>query len=575
MRLHRFGNRVRRVLLGAPAVSVWHDPRYRLPLPGLSARIGLEPRRADFALSYLVDSGLVRPDGVRRPRRIGYDAIARVHTPAWIDALHTRAGMELVFGVQEDLPAEEILTTARLAAGGTLEASRLALRRDAPTLNLLGGFHHAHPDRGYGFCPINDIAIAVAVLRDEGFSGQVVVLDLDAHPPDGTAACLADDERVYIGSISGSDWGEIEGADETLLPENTGDQDYLSALSDLLRRLPRPELCFVIAGGDVLAGDRLGALGLSLDGVRRRDLLVAEALYRRPQVWLPGGGYSDPAWRALAGTALALAGVRTAIPAGYDAIHAAYSRIARRLTHADLSGGADLEMAEVLSDLGVGHLPTRRLFGFYTEGGVEYALEQYGILPYLRRLGYGRFRVDVQQDGERGRIRVFAHAGGREHLLVETVLEIITLDEQRVLYVHWHTQRDSARLKRDALPGQEHPGLGLAQESRDLFGQMAIRLELEGVAFTPSYFHVAYLAREQSSFVELERQARFEAMLRDLKAHSMLDASRAVSEGRVELDGAPYAWEANPMVGWKDGPRLDEKKIAAAAKRYRFTLREG
>ncbi len=573
MRLHRIGNRLRRVLLGAPAVSVWHDPRYRLPLPGLSGRIGLEPRRADFALSYLVDSGLVRPDAVRRPRRIGYDAIARVHTPSWIEALHTQEGMATVFGVADDLPTEEILVTSRLAAGGTLEAARLALRRQAPTLNLLGGFHHAHPDRGFGFCPINDIAIAVAVLRDEGFTGQVVVLDLDAHPPDGTAACLADDDRVYIGSISGSDWGDVDGADETLLPENSGDDVYLAALSDLLRRVPEPGLCFVIAGGDVLAEDRLGALGLTLDGVRRRDLMVAEALYRCPQVWLPGGGYSDPAWRVLAGTALALAGVRTPIPDGYDAIHAAYSRIARRLTHADLSGGPDLEMAEVLADLGVGHLPTRRLFGFYTESGVEYALEQYGILPYLRRIGYGRFRVEVQQDGERGRVRLFAYADGREHLLVETVLEIKTLDEQRVLYVHWHTQRDSARLKRNALPGQEHPGLGLAQESRDLFGQMALRLELEGVAFTPSYFHVAYLAREQSSFVELERQARFIAMLRDLEAHSMLDVTRAVAEGRVELDGERYAWEADPMVGWKDGPRLDTKKVEQAAAKYRFTLR--
>ncbi|MEM1034216.1 MAG: histone deacetylase [Myxococcota bacterium] len=579
MRIHRLVNRFRRRVLGAPAVTVWYEPRYRIPLAGdIVHRLGLEPRRADFALSYLLDSRLVAADRVRRPRRIGYDAIARVHAPAWIERLHTREGMAEVFGLAAtDLPAEELLTTVRLAAGATLDAARHSLRRGrgALALNLLGGFHHAHPDRGRGFCPINDIAIALAVLRDEGFDGTVVVLDLDAHPPDGLAACLAADDAAHIGSISGPGWEDddaLADVDETVLAEGAGDGTYLAALAALLRRLPRADLVFVIAGGDVLAGDRLGTLGLTLEGVRRRDVMVAETFGRIPQVWLPGGGYSDPAWRCLAGTALALVGSRRPIPAGYDAIHAAYSRIARQLTPAELTRGSDLEMADILADLGVGHAPPHRLFGFYSEDGVEYALEAYGILGYLRRFGYARFRVTLRQDAERGRVRLFGTADGREHLLVETVLEIQTVGDASVLYVHWHTQRDGARAARANLPGQEHPGLGLAQEGRDLFAQAARRLGLAGVAFTPSFFHVAYLARERASFVALDRQARFVALLRDLGHRPLSQLSAAVDEGRVTMNGAPYTWEADPMVGWLDGPVLKRDAIDEMARDYRFAL---
>ena len=95
----------------------------------------------------------------------------------------------------------------------------------------------------------------------------------------------------------------------------------------------RPALALVIAGGDVLAGDRFGRLGLSLEGARERDLLVASELEGVPSVWLPGGGYSPRAWRALAGTGMALAtGSLEPIPAGFDPLTEAFHDIARSLS---------------------------------------------------------------------------------------------------------------------------------------------------------------------------------------------------------------------------------------------------
>ena len=114
------------------------------------------------------------------------------------------------------------------------------------------------PTGGGGLSAVNDVAIAIARLRAEGFDGHVRVLDLDAHPPDGTAACCADDRKVHITSISGSDWGPLPPhVDETVL-DAADDATYLHALEAALGRARQGDLTFVLAGGDVLAGDAMG-----------------------------------------------------------------------------------------------------------------------------------------------------------------------------------------------------------------------------------------------------------------------------------------------------------------------------
>ncbi len=113
--------------------------------------------------------------------------------------------------------------------------------------------------------------------------------------------------------------------DETVLPERAGDGAYLAALDALLGRMPEGELAFVLAGGDVLAEDAVGRLGLTLEGCRARDLRVADALLRVPSLWLPAGGYSPAAWRVLAGTGLAL-GIHSRAPVPDD-----YRPLARQI----------------------------------------------------------------------------------------------------------------------------------------------------------------------------------------------------------------------------------------------------
>ncbi|MFL5308910.1 MAG: histone deacetylase [Myxococcales bacterium] len=582
-RVEAIGNRVRRWLFGRD-FALWYDPRYRLPMPSLEARTGLDARRADFAAWFLLDLRAVAPSRVRRPTRIGYEDLARVHAPGLLESLERPESLARIYSVDPgDVRPEELMTTLRLACGATLQAARSCLRPRprsiAPReLNLLGGFHHAGRARNGGFCAVNDVAVAIATVRHEGFRGRVTVLDLDAHPPDGTADCVAGDGGVWIGSISGSDWGSLAGVDETVLPERAGDAEYLAALDALLSRMPEAQLGFVLAGGDVLASDPVGRLGLSLDGMRERDLRVADALARVPSVWLPGGGYSPDAWRALAGTGLALAGrSRAKIPDGYDPLAQRYSRIAAQLTPAELGPPAG-EDEMLLAELGQ-RSARPLLLGFYSAEGLELALARYGLLGELRRLGYGPFRVTVANDAVGDRAQLFGRGeDGSEHLLIECVVEKREVAGEPVLYVHWLTLRHplaqfSAR--RPRLPDQEVPGLGLAREMAALFTRMAERLELSGVAFRPAAFHTAYAGRGQLRFVDARRQGRFEALVRDLAGIPLAAATAAVASGQVLLGGEPYRWEPDEMVLWRSPHAQDAEAVAAAREAARFELRGG
>src|SRR5256885_4550988 len=172
-------------------LPTWYDPAYRLPIGSIEGHLGIEPRRADLACWWLVDQKVLEPADVRRPRRARWDELLLAHHPEYLESLSRPEMLGRIFAVDpSEVPVDEALRTVRLAVGGTIAAAQEALLTGGPALNLLGGFHHAAPERGGGLCAVNDVAVALAVVRRNGFDGRVVVLDLDAHPPDGTAECL-------------------------------------------------------------------------------------------------------------------------------------------------------------------------------------------------------------------------------------------------------------------------------------------------------------------------------------------------------------------------------------------------
>ena len=571
MTLDRWTSRARRWLRRNGA-AIWYDSAYRLPLGSVEATTGVDPRRADLVVAYLLGQGIVDPASLRVPELIGWAELRRVHAAELVDGLGDSAWLGAIYRVD---PSEVIGPwlgdSVRLACGGTLEAARTALREKSATLNLLGGFHHAGRATPGILCPVNDVAVAIAALRSDGFARQVAVLDLDAHAPDGLADCLGGVEGVWLGALSGPVSGRVPGIDQVLLAAGSDDGVYLEALGRLLARLPPAELTFVIAGGDVLASDRNGRLGMSIGGAMRRDQAVARALAGRPSVWLPGGGYGPDAWKVLAGTATLLAtGEPAAVPDGYDALHEQFVSVASRLDPATLAGDATLTGEDLVRDLG------SRLLGYYTTEGLEHALVRYGIFQHLGRLGYEELRIAVDSEARGDRLRVLGQADGTEHTLLEVVLGWEAIGDSRLLYVHWLSLRNPrARFsaERPRLPGQDAPGLGLAREAGELLGRVAVRIGLDGVALRPAWLHTGYAAHRMGMrFFDPARQGRFEALLRDLRPLSLLESTLAVSEGRVLMNGHPYTWEADLMVLMLTGFTLDDEAVAKERNRVRFEL---
>lgn len=560
-------------------LRVYYDEAYRLPVTG-AADAHQELRRADDALHYLLHAKAVRLEDVVNPQPVSYAALAQAHTAAYLESLHEPQTLAQIFAADPtDLFVDEVLRSLRLACGGTLAAARYVLEHGGAALNLMGGFHHAAPARGAGFCALNDVAVALAAVRADGFGGRVAVIDLDFHPPDGTAECLGRDASVWLASVSGANWGPLEGVDETRLPEGASDDEYLSALDALLSRVPDVKLAFVIAGGDVLNGDRLGRFALTLQGVRQRDLHVAERLGSVPQVWLPAGGYSSNAWKVVAGTGLVLAfHSDEPIPVDYDPLAARMSGIARSLKTENLAGDHLITDADVAEALGLPRAGPRKVMHYYTAEGLEYALERYRVLPVVRRLGFDELHISIDKVGSYDRARLLGRdrRTGQQVTLIDLEVERKQLADGVYLFVNWLSLRNPRAqfsALRPQLPGQEVPGLGLAREMTQLLGLMAKRLMLDGVAFRPSWYHMAWAARHNARFIDAGRQGRFEALMRDLATMSLLDATRAVAEGRVRLNGEPYTWEPGEMV-YRVKPEGDEDRPAIAAERDRchFTV---
>ena len=239
------------------------------------------------------------PSRISEPAPAGRDEILLVHTADYYDRLV--AGQLTVREIRRlGLPwSEALVGRSRLSVAGTIAASRAALT-DGAGANLGGGTHHAFRDHGEGFCVLNDIAVAICALRAEGLIRRAAVVDCDVHQGNGTAAIFASDPEVFTLSLHGEKNYPLLKQQSTIdvaLEDETGDEEYLRLLSHhlavVLDRF-RPDIVFYQSGVDPYADDRLGRLALTLDGLKRRDLLVFQECRSRslPCVITLGGGYA-------------------------------------------------------------------------------------------------------------------------------------------------------------------------------------------------------------------------------------------------------------------------------------------
>jgi acetoin utilization deacetylase AcuC-like enzyme len=246
----------------------------------------------------LLRQGLVLPEQIHQP------------LPAprrWLELVHGRRYHQ-AFARGQLSPAEQrriglpatgpLVQRSWLAVGGTVLAARLALRHGL-ACHLAGGTHHAFADHGSGFCIFNDCAIAARVLLAEGAVRQLMVIDLDVHQGDGTAAIFAADPRVFTLSAhcqSNFPLHKQRSDVDLSLDDGLEDHAYLRAIGDRIPDLldqQRPDLVLYNAGVDPHRDDRLGRLCLSSTGLLNRDRLVLDACLRRriPVATVLGGGY--------------------------------------------------------------------------------------------------------------------------------------------------------------------------------------------------------------------------------------------------------------------------------------------
>jgi acetoin utilization deacetylase AcuC-like enzyme len=252
----------------------------------------------------LVAAGVVRPGEVMQPEEAPIQALARVHSAGYLDKLEAGALSQAEVRRLGVPWSQRLWRRSRLAAQGTLLAARAALE-DGVAGNLAGGTHHAFADRGEGFCVLNDVAIAIRALQGEGEMRRALVVDLDVHQGNGTAAIFEGDPEVYTFSMHGErnyPTVKMRSDRDVGLPDGTGDGDYLGALAEHLPQVlyeSRAQIVFYLAGVDPAAGDRYGKLSLTEAGLRSRDRFVVEQVRERglPVVLLLAGGYATTASR--------------------------------------------------------------------------------------------------------------------------------------------------------------------------------------------------------------------------------------------------------------------------------------
>jgi len=237
---------------------------------------------------------------VRIPEAATDLELGRVHDAGYVDAV-SRGALDERAQRRIGFPwSAAMVERSRRSAGATLAACRSALDGGLG-INLAGGTHHAHRAHGEGFCVFNDAAVAARAMRAEGRAARVLVVDLDVHQGDGTAAIFAGDPDVTTLSIHGRQnfpFRKTTSAIDVELDDGTGDDAYLATLSTVLPRAidrARPDLAIYLAGADPFRGDRLGRLALSKAGLADRDRAVLDRLAALgiPVAIAMAGGYAD------------------------------------------------------------------------------------------------------------------------------------------------------------------------------------------------------------------------------------------------------------------------------------------
>jgi acetoin utilization deacetylase AcuC-like enzyme len=248
----------------------------------------------------LLATGVAEKSDFLAPQPASAEDVRLVHTAEYVRKL-TTGTLSPMEQMQLEIPySVELVHAFWLSAGGSILAAEHALK-DGVCLNIGGGFHHAFPDHGEGFCMIHDVAIAIRRMQKDGRIRKAMTVDCDVHHGNGTAAIFAADPSVFTLSIHQFNNYPTEKPPSSLdihLADGVGDGEYLNRLGNGYRAalsMFHPELVLYLAGADPYFEDQLGGLSLTFEGLMERDRLVIRTAmtHRIPVAIVLAGGYAQ------------------------------------------------------------------------------------------------------------------------------------------------------------------------------------------------------------------------------------------------------------------------------------------
>ena len=255
-------------------------------------------RKFELVKDLLLKEGTLREEEIFEPAPARIEDLLLVHTEDYITRL-TEGTLTAKEVRKLGLPwSESLVRRSFHAISGTINAARVALESGIAS-NLAGGTHHAFPDRGEGFCVLNDVAVAIRVLQREKLAERFLIVDCDVHQGNGTAFIFKDASEVFTFSMHGAKnyplFKETSNLDIEL-SDGTGDTEYLETLEQALPRIfmHNPDVIFYLGGADPYEKDKLGRLKLTQAGLMRRDELVLQFAreHHTPIVTTMSGGYA-------------------------------------------------------------------------------------------------------------------------------------------------------------------------------------------------------------------------------------------------------------------------------------------
>jgi len=288
-----------------PDCLVVYSYEYYVGLAAKGPRAAFDTGKFRKIRNALLTTGTLKPRHVLEPTPVGWEDFRLAHDADYLETLKDPRTLNQILFLDDMSPFEnDVLQFFMVVTGGSILAVEQALTRRVPVFNLGGGYHHAKRDRGEGFCPVNDVAVAVRRVQQAKPGIRILIVDLDYHQGNGTATIFADDDTVFTYSIHHETWDVVNSRTnmDIELPDDTGDEDYLDTLN---RSLPpvlaefQPDLVIYIAGTDVHRDDPLGTFAITDAGVLDRDLTVWRMVKERglPLAVVAGGGYGPGSWR--------------------------------------------------------------------------------------------------------------------------------------------------------------------------------------------------------------------------------------------------------------------------------------